>query len=87
MLRQVEAFGLAGRLRIVLITNGSMMHRPEVRDALRTIAPVGGEAWVKVDRGREASIRRANQIGQDTARTRPHEERAAAGCPAWGRSA
>ncbi|WP_417069705.1 radical SAM protein [Niveibacterium terrae] len=83
VLRQVEAFGLLGRLRIVLITNGSMMHRPEVQDALRSIAPVGGEAWVKVDRGSEASIRRANQVGLDAARARRQVETASACCPTW----
>lgn len=81
--RQLEAFGLLGRLRIVLITNGSMMHRPEVQDALRSIATVGGEAWVKVDRASEASIRLANQIGQDLARTRRQVEMASACCPTW----
>jgi wyosine [tRNA(Phe)-imidazoG37] synthetase (radical SAM superfamily) len=83
VLRQVDAFGLLGKLRIVLITNGSMMHRPEVQDALRSIATVGGEAWVKVDRGSQAAIRRVNQVGLDTARVRRQVEQASGCCPTW----
>jgi pyruvate-formate lyase-activating enzyme len=83
VLRQVEAFGLRGKLRIVLITNGSMMHRQPVQAALRRMADAGGEIWIKVDRGSAAAIRRVNQVGQEPDRVRRQVEQAVACCPTW----
>lgn len=83
VLRQVEAFGLRGTLRIVLITNGSMLHRPAVQEALRRMATAGGEVWVKVDRGSEAGVRQVNQVRQDPERTRRQVAQATACCPTW----
>ena len=45
--------GLAD-VKIVLITNATMFHRPAVRDALIELAANGGEIWAKLDAGTEA---------------------------------
>ena len=83
VLRQVDAFALRGKIRIVLITNGSMLHREPVQAALRRMAAAGGEAWVKIDRGSLAAVRRVNQVGQAPERARRQAELAAACCPTW----
>lgn len=83
VLRQVDAFGLRGALRIVLITNGSMLHREPVQAALRRMAAAGGEVWVKVDRGSIDAVRRVNQVGQAPQRTRRQVELAVGCCPTW----
>jgi wyosine [tRNA(Phe)-imidazoG37] synthetase (radical SAM superfamily) len=44
--------GLA-RVKLVLITNASMFHRPRVRRALETLQANGGEIWAKLDAGTE----------------------------------
>lgn len=38
-----------GDLNKVLITNGSMMHRPAVQQAVRRLGEAGGEVWYKLD--------------------------------------
>jgi len=83
VLRQVDAFGLRGRLRIVLITNGSQMHREPVRDALRRLAAAGGEVWFKIDRGSTEAIHRVNQVRSTPERLRLQVARAVACCPTW----
>jgi wyosine [tRNA(Phe)-imidazoG37] synthetase (radical SAM superfamily) len=38
-------------VRLTLITNGSLLHRPRVRDALTLMDRHGGEIWAKLDAG------------------------------------
>ncbi len=40
-------------MKLVLITNASMFHRPRVRRALETLQANGGEIWAKLDAGTE----------------------------------
>lgn len=43
-------FGLAGKLMLRVISNGSLMHRPEVQAGIRHLGESGGEVWFKIDR-------------------------------------
>ncbi|GAB4134271.1 radical SAM protein [Thermopirellula anaerolimosa] len=45
-------------LKLVLITNASMFHRPAVREGLALLDANGGEIWAKLDAGTEAYFRR-----------------------------
>jgi len=40
-------------VKLVLITNASLLHQPRVQKALETIDAVGGEIWAKLDAGTE----------------------------------
>jgi len=40
-------------VKLVLITNASLLHRPRVRRALATLDANGGEIWAKLDAGSE----------------------------------
>lgn len=81
--RVMADFGLLGRIKLVLITNGSLADRPRVQEGIRKMAPLNGEVWFKLDSGTAGGLRRVNQT-----RTSPekHFERlklAAALCPTW----
>ncbi len=52
-------------LKLVLITNGSLMYRGNVQQGLRVMAQHDGEVWFKLDRASEAGMARIN----DTAMT------------------
>lgn len=54
-------FGLLGKLKLVVISNGSEVFKPEVQSALTQLAANGGEIWFKVDAGCEADWKRINQ--------------------------
>ena len=81
--RVLADFGLLGRIKLVLITNGSLIDRPRVKEGLKKMAALNGEVWFKLDSATPAGMRRINQT-----RTLPekHFERlklAASLCPTW----
>ena len=53
-------FGLLGKLPVVLITNGSLLHLPRVQAALGRLSGMGGEVWFKLDSATELGARRIN---------------------------
>lgn len=81
--RVMADFDLAGKIKLVLITNGSLADRPRVQDGLRKMAALNGEVWFKFDRATAAGMRAVNQT-----RVSPEKqfERLAATarlCPTW----
>lgn len=68
----LEKFGLVGVLPLRLITNGSLMHRPQVQAGIRLIGEMGGEIWFKIDRGSTAGIADVNQVPGDLGRVQRH---------------
>ena len=47
--------------KLVLLTNASLLHRPRVRQALKTLDEAGGEIWAKLDAGTEETYRAINR--------------------------
>ncbi len=47
--------------RLVVITNGSLLNRPRVEEALAFLDEVHGELWAKLDAGTEAHYQRMNR--------------------------
>ena len=81
--RIMADFGLTGQIKLVLITNGSLIDRPRVQDGLKKMAALNGEVWFKLDSATAAGLRRVNQT-----RTAPEKhfarlKLAAALCPTW----
>ncbi|MFO1418545.1 MAG: radical SAM protein [Methylotetracoccus sp.] len=52
--------GLLGRIKLVLITNGSLMRRPAVQRGLTAWAKLGGETWFKLDTATREGLTRIN---------------------------
>jgi wyosine [tRNA(Phe)-imidazoG37] synthetase (radical SAM superfamily) len=52
--------GLLPALPLVLITNGTLTHRPEVRAGLERLRDAGGRVWFKLDGATRASFARIN---------------------------
>lgn len=51
----------AGQVKMVLITNASMFHRPRVKAALELLDRHQGEIWAKLDAGTEEYYRRVDR--------------------------
>ena len=49
-------------IKLTLITNGSLVHRPEVQASLRRLGELGGEAWFKLDRAQADEIAEINGV-------------------------
>ncbi|MEC4749835.1 radical SAM protein [Methylomicrobium sp. Wu6] len=50
--------------RFVLITNGSLVHQPKVREGLKMLNQFGGEVWFKLDSATDTGRRLINNAGQ-----------------------
>ncbi|HEY7089401.1 MAG TPA: radical SAM protein [Tepidisphaeraceae bacterium] len=53
--------GLAGNVKIVVITNATLFHRPAVREALEFLDQHNGEIWAKLEAGTEEYYRRVER--------------------------
>jgi wyosine [tRNA(Phe)-imidazoG37] synthetase (radical SAM superfamily) len=88
-----EVIDLIGRVRAkvavppevktVLITNGSLLHRPGMRVAIGKLASLNGEIWFKIDRGSEPGIRLVNNARIGLKRVRENLGIAARSCATW----
>lgn len=58
----LKEFGLLGKIKVRLITNGSLMDKPTVLDSMRHLAKCNGEVWFKVDAGTKEGIARINDV-------------------------
>ena len=59
----MQAHGLVDQgIKLVLITNGSMVHKPHVQAGLQRMAQANGEVWYKLDGGREEDRLRVNDV-------------------------
>jgi wyosine [tRNA(Phe)-imidazoG37] synthetase (radical SAM superfamily) len=74
---------LVGKIKLVLITNGSLADRPRVRDGLQKMAALNGEVWFKFDSATASGMRAINQTR--IAPDRQFERLAVAArlCPTW----
>ncbi len=53
-------YDLVDRAGMVLITNGSLVQRPQVKEGLEKLAALDGEVWFKLDRGSDPDLATAN---------------------------
>ena len=79
----MREFDLIGKIKLVLISNGSLMHRPAVQAGLREMAKLGGEVWFKLDRASAAGVQQINSSQESPESIRDHLRIAASLCPTW----
>jgi hypothetical protein len=74
-------FGL--RVPVRLITNGSLLHRPEVQRGIALLGEHGGEVWFKVDRMTDAGSREINGVPLQAEAVRQRLQRCGELAPTW----
>lgn len=79
----LEARGLAGKLPIRVITNGSLVHRPGVLAALARLRAHGGEVWFKIDRATEEGMLAVNGTAASLTHVERNLQRIAEVVPVW----
>ena len=82
VLAVLEDEGLAG-LNKVLITNGSLMHKPAVLGAIERLGRAQGEVWFKIDSATAAGRKRINDAASSPEAARENLRRCAAVCRTW----
>jgi wyosine [tRNA(Phe)-imidazoG37] synthetase (radical SAM superfamily) len=81
--RVMADFGLTGKIKLVLITNGSLIDRPRVQDGLMKMAALNGEVWFKFDSTTASGMRTINQTRIAPAKQFERLTLAARLCPTW----
>jgi wyosine [tRNA(Phe)-imidazoG37] synthetase (radical SAM superfamily) len=81
--RVMADFDLAGRIKLVLITNGSLVDRPRVQVGLRKMANLNGEVWFKFDSATTSGMRTINQTRISPDKQFERLGIAAQLCPTW----
>ncbi len=74
---------LLGRIPVVLITNGSYVHRPEVQKGLVIMAEYRGEVWFKVDAATDEGIARINGVKLSPGHLKRQLMLTTERCPTW----
>lgn len=76
-------FPLPEELKLVLITNGSLINRTNVQKGLRRMAALNGEVWFKLDSVTQTGRLRINNTRASLQRMRENLQTAASLCPTW----
>ena len=79
----LEAHDLRGQILVRVITNGSLLYRPAVQQAMAGIAELSGEVWFKVDRGDAAGMVEINETALDPLRVHQNLSLCADLVPTW----
>ena len=74
---------LIGSVKVVLITNGSMVGREAVDRGLQAIAGLGGEVWFKLDAATREGLSRINSTSLSPERHLGRLRRSAELCPTY----
>lgn len=72
---------LPAHIKLVLITNGSLLQREYVQQGLRRMSQENGEIWFKLDRASEQGMLRVNDTRTTLDKVREHLAIALACCP------
>lgn len=81
--RVMTDFDLVGKIKLVLITNGSLADRPRVQAGIGKMAALNGEVWFKFDSATAAGMRSVNQTRVSPDRQFERLAVAARLCPTW----
>lgn len=81
--RVMKELALPPEIKLILITNGSLMHRKNVQAGQRRMARLNGEVWFKVDRVSKSGMRQVNGTNLSLSRVRQNLATAVALCPTW----
>ena len=78
-----QELALPADIKLVVITNGSLLFRDTVQQGLRQMSPLNGEVWFKLDRASEAGMQRINDTRASLSKVRENLATAISLCPTW----
>lgn len=74
---------LPPHIKLVLISNGSLLHRLSVQQGLRQMSKCNGEVWFKLDRASAIGMQTVNNTQSSMVKVRKNLATAIALCPTW----
>jgi wyosine [tRNA(Phe)-imidazoG37] synthetase (radical SAM superfamily) len=79
----LHEFNLTNKIKVRLITNGSLMQQKQVQQAITDMAAINGEVWFKVDSATGEGIAQINQVNDNIETVKRRLLQCAALCPTW----
>jgi wyosine [tRNA(Phe)-imidazoG37] synthetase (radical SAM superfamily) len=76
-------FELRGSIKIVLITNGTLINKPGVQRGLDKLSRLNGEVWFKLDSATREGFKRIHSINMNPEKHLARLRRSAEICPTW----
>ncbi|MHB1333259.1 MAG: radical SAM protein [Sulfuriferula sp.] len=81
--RVMARFDLAGKIKLILITNGSLVDKAYVQDGLSRMHALNGEVWFKLDSATREGLRNINHAELNPERVFANLKIAAGQCATW----
>ncbi len=81
--QSVAKFALQDKIKLVLITNGSLAQKKVVQSGLETMNSINGEVWFKLDSGTDAGLKNINNAGLSIKRVKENLKIVSVLCPTW----
>lgn len=79
----IRQFNLHEKIKLVLITNGSLAHKKVVQSGLSIMREINGEAWFKLDSATDTGLRTINNAGISLEKVKENLKTMSALCPTW----
>lgn len=81
--QSINRFGLQDKIKLVLITNGSLAQKKVVQSGLAKMRSINGEVWFKLDSATDVGLKNINNAGLSIDRVKENLKIVSALCPTW----
>lgn len=81
--QSIRQFDLHDKIKLVLITNGSLAHKKVVQSGLSTISKNNGEVWFKLDSATDTGLKTINNAGLSVDKVKENLKTMSALCSTW----
>jgi len=81
--QSISRVNLQDKIKLVLITNGSLAHKKVVQSGLSTMRSFNGEVWFKLDSATDAGLKLINNAGLSIERVKENLKTVSRLCPTW----
>ena len=81
--QSISRFSLQDKIKLVLISNGSLAQKKVVQSGLETMNSINGEVWFKLDSATDAGLKNINNAGISIDRVKENLKIVSALCPTW----
>jgi wyosine [tRNA(Phe)-imidazoG37] synthetase (radical SAM superfamily) len=83
IIQSINQFDLHDKIKLVLITNGSLAHKKVVQAGLLAMSEINGEVWFKLDSATDAGLKNINNAGLSIEKVKENLRTMSTLCPTW----
>jgi wyosine [tRNA(Phe)-imidazoG37] synthetase (radical SAM superfamily) len=83
IIQSMNQFNLHEKIKLVLITNGSLAHKKVVQTGLSAMSEIDGEVWFKLDSATDTGLKNINNAGLSVEKVKENLKIMSELCPTW----